>query len=191
MFELEVAIRDWRERLTESLRDGDLDELEGHLREEITQLCTQGLSTEDAFVIGTRRLGGEHELCGEFAKVHPRAAAVRQFQWMIIGFLEISVLLSAFRALSLLAIGAEAGSGGDTNLAFGLLGLVPAAGSVPGDSARVLDLSPNRSRFHARRGYSAANPAHVSHEPKAKVIAIQTHFPGPPTSAPRAKWPTS
>ncbi|MEE8469401.1 MAG: permease prefix domain 1-containing protein, partial [Planctomycetota bacterium] len=84
MFELEPVMQGWREGLTESLRDEDLEELEGHLREEITQLCAKGLSAEEAFVIAVRRVGGERELCAEFSKVHPRAAATRQFEWMII-----------------------------------------------------------------------------------------------------------
>ncbi len=128
MFDLERSIRDWRGNLTESLREEVLTELEGHLREEITQLAAKGLSAEEAFVIAVLRLGGERELCSEFAKVHPRAAVVRQFQWMIIAFLGISVLLSAFRALTLLSVGAVVGSGWDTNQRIGHLGPVLVAG---------------------------------------------------------------
>lgn len=128
MFDLEAEIRDWRARLTENLRDEDLDELQGHLTEEITQLRAKGLSTEESFVIAARRLGGERELCGEFAKVHPGAAATRQFEWMIIGFLGFSLSLAAFRTLSLLAVWVPIRWEWHHTSAVGLLGLVQAAG---------------------------------------------------------------
>jgi hypothetical protein len=46
----------------------NLDELESHLRDSVTVLQSKGLSDDEAFLIGTRRIGNEAVLEPEFAR---------------------------------------------------------------------------------------------------------------------------
>jgi hypothetical protein len=48
----------------------DIDELESHLKDEIDRLKSQGLSEQEAFIVGTHRLGKPDALADEFAKVN-------------------------------------------------------------------------------------------------------------------------
>ena len=68
-FDLNTALRLWRERLSESpqFRTENLDELESHLRDSMAALQGKGLSTEESFLIGTRRVGSAAALAPEFA----------------------------------------------------------------------------------------------------------------------------
>jgi hypothetical protein len=68
-FDLNVALRLWRERLSESpqFRAENLDELESHLRDSMAALQTKGLSAEESFLIGARRVGSAAALEREFA----------------------------------------------------------------------------------------------------------------------------
>ncbi|MEE8440631.1 MAG: permease prefix domain 1-containing protein, partial [Spirochaetia bacterium] len=70
-FELEAEIRKWRDHLrgTGSVGAGDLEELEGHLRDEVDELSGCGLDGEEAFLISVRRLGNVTAVGEEFAKV--------------------------------------------------------------------------------------------------------------------------
>ena len=56
-FDLNRAIRHWRENLTQTpaLRSENLDELEAHLRDSVATLQLRSLSVEEAFSIGVRR----------------------------------------------------------------------------------------------------------------------------------------
>ncbi len=69
-FNLNAALRLWRERLAQSphFRVENLDELESHLRDSVTVLPSKGLSDDEAFLIGTRRVGNEAALEPEFAR---------------------------------------------------------------------------------------------------------------------------
>ena len=51
MFDLEGAIDQWRERLTwrDGLNESDIEEMEGHLRDEIEALVAEGHSEQKAF----------------------------------------------------------------------------------------------------------------------------------------------
>ncbi len=71
MFELESQIRKWRGHLRSSgsLREQDLEELESHLRDNIDDLTSRGVTTEEAFLISVRRMGDTEALGDEFAKV--------------------------------------------------------------------------------------------------------------------------
>jgi len=71
-FDLNTALQQWLESLAESpqFRPDDLAELETHIRDSVNQLQTQGLSSEESFVIATRRVGAAEKLEPEFAKVH-------------------------------------------------------------------------------------------------------------------------
>jgi hypothetical protein len=68
-FDLNMALRLWREQLSQSpqFRAENLDELESHLRDSMASLQTKGLSAEESFLIGARRVGSAAALEREFA----------------------------------------------------------------------------------------------------------------------------
>lgn len=68
-FDLNAALAHWREQLQESphFRAENLDELESHLRDSVTVLQSKGLTADEAFMIGTRRVGTGEALEGQFA----------------------------------------------------------------------------------------------------------------------------
>ena len=72
MDKLEKNIKEWRDHFsrTGSMRKEDLDELEDHLREEISELKGKELSDDEAFIIAVKRLGKIHSLSREFRKVN-------------------------------------------------------------------------------------------------------------------------
>ncbi len=70
--QLEEQIARWRSylRRRQTLQPVDVAELEDHLRESIAGLRAGGLSAEEAFLVGVRRLGGVDALSREFAREH-------------------------------------------------------------------------------------------------------------------------
>src|SRR6266481_580554 len=70
-FDLEGAIRKWRDSLLQSsgMRAEELEELELHLRDSVGALQKRGLSEEEGWIIAQRRLGQRAALKKEFAKV--------------------------------------------------------------------------------------------------------------------------
>ncbi len=73
MHNLDQSITQWKvamQRETACSKD-DLEELEGHLREQIAALMNVGLSEQEAFSIGVSRLGSPSELGHEYAKASP------------------------------------------------------------------------------------------------------------------------
>lgn len=48
----------------------DVDELEGHLRDQVEALTTAGLAPDEAFLVAVRRLGKVDDLSREFAREH-------------------------------------------------------------------------------------------------------------------------
>lgn len=71
MFNLEKSITDWRRQMVAAgLKTGRrLDELESHLREEISALKSAGASEDVAFEQAVARLGGPHSVYTEFNKI--------------------------------------------------------------------------------------------------------------------------
>ena len=71
-FDLNVAIKSWRENLAQSpaFRSENLNELESHLRDSVAALQAKGLTAEEAFLIAARRIGPPKALEGEFGKVN-------------------------------------------------------------------------------------------------------------------------
>lgn len=69
---LERQIAEWRGYLAGAggVNNGDLDELEGHLRDQITELNTAGLTDEEAFLVAVKRMGDVDSLSREFAREH-------------------------------------------------------------------------------------------------------------------------
>lgn len=72
MGSLDGRIAEWRTAVSRgpAVDEGDADELENHLREQVTDLESAGLSSEEAFLIAVRRLGQVDQLTAEFAREH-------------------------------------------------------------------------------------------------------------------------
>lgn len=70
--ELDSRIAKWRAAVLKGRTVGetDADELEGHLREQISELGAAGLSDDEAFLIALQRLGSVDVLTAEFAREH-------------------------------------------------------------------------------------------------------------------------
>ncbi len=68
----DAQLAQWRHYLASdpALAAADLDELESHLRDQIDDLESVGLSGDEAFLIAVRRLGRTDELSREFAREH-------------------------------------------------------------------------------------------------------------------------
>jgi len=88
MFDLEKAISEWRQLMlgagvkTEEI----LNELEGHLRDDIEREIRAGLSSQQAFESAAKRIGGADQLKCEFAKVNrPRSDILRKVKEFIVG----------------------------------------------------------------------------------------------------------
>jgi hypothetical protein len=71
MFDLEKAIRNWRQQMAAGgVNKGEaLDELESHLRDDVQQQIRIGLAPEQAFETAVDRMGGARALKSEFAKI--------------------------------------------------------------------------------------------------------------------------
>ncbi len=87
MFDLNEHIAKWRHRQgqSETLATRDLDELEGHLREEIEQLVASKLSQEEAFLVARHRLGDTTSLTEEFAKINRSVLWRKRLFWAGVG----------------------------------------------------------------------------------------------------------
>lgn len=69
---LEEQIAQWRvyARRRETLHAQDVEELEGHLRDQLAALTANGLSGDEAFLIAVKRMGNLDALSREFARAH-------------------------------------------------------------------------------------------------------------------------
>lgn len=69
---LEEQISEWRSYVSRrrAIDAADVNELEDHLRSQVADLKTSGLSEEEAFLIGVKRLGRLDGLSQEFAREH-------------------------------------------------------------------------------------------------------------------------
>lgn len=72
MTTIENQIAAWRRHVSASpaLNGHDIDELEGHLRDQIVELGEAGLSGEEAFLVAVKRMGDVDALSREFAREH-------------------------------------------------------------------------------------------------------------------------
>ena len=70
--EVETQIGAWRAAILRgrAVIESDADELEGHLREQISDLQDAGLTGDEAFLIAVRRLGQVDQITAEFAREH-------------------------------------------------------------------------------------------------------------------------
>ncbi len=69
---LEQQIAQWREylRRRQAFHGSDIEELEGHLRDQLTALTEGGLTGEEAFLVAVKRMGSLDALSREFARAH-------------------------------------------------------------------------------------------------------------------------
>ena len=69
---VEEQIEQWRSYLIrrDAIAPADVDELEGHLRDQIDGLAASGLSTDEAFLVAVSRMGRIDDLSREFAREH-------------------------------------------------------------------------------------------------------------------------
>lgn len=69
---LEEQINRWRIylRRRQAVHAADVPELEDQLREQISGLIESGLTTDEAFLVAVKRMGGLDDLSGEFAREH-------------------------------------------------------------------------------------------------------------------------
>jgi len=72
MEQLEAEIAEWRAVVEQSpaLDSRDVEELEAHLRDQITDLDAAGLAADEAFLVAVKRMGSLNELSREFAREH-------------------------------------------------------------------------------------------------------------------------
>jgi hypothetical protein len=69
---LEQHIAEWRAYLRgrKALDGPDVEELEGHLRDQLTALTEAGLTGDEAFLVAVKRMGSLDALSSEFARAH-------------------------------------------------------------------------------------------------------------------------
>jgi hypothetical protein len=108
-FDLNQALHHWRENLGRSpaFHGDNLAELESHLAESVAALQARGLSAEEAFWVATQRVGPDHRVAAEFAKINGGAVWLDRVLWMLVGIQlwgVVSNCLAAF-APALLALG--------------------------------------------------------------------------------------
>ena len=69
---LEEQIAQWRAylRRRQALHGPDVEELEGHLRDQLAALTEAGLAADEAFLVAVKRMGSLDALSREFARAH-------------------------------------------------------------------------------------------------------------------------
>jgi hypothetical protein len=69
---LEEQIAQWRAyvRRRQALHGPDVEELEGHLRDQVVALTEAGLTGDEAFLVAVKRMGSLDALSREFARAH-------------------------------------------------------------------------------------------------------------------------
>src|SRR4051812_49531857 len=70
--QLEDQIAEWRAYVhrRQALHTPDVEELEGHLRDQLAALTEAGLTRDEAFLVAVKRMGSLDELSREFARAH-------------------------------------------------------------------------------------------------------------------------
>ena len=69
---LEEQIAQWRAylRRRQAVHGSDVEEIEGHLRDELVALTKAGLTGDEAFLVAVTRMGRLDALSHEFARAH-------------------------------------------------------------------------------------------------------------------------
>jgi hypothetical protein len=102
-FTLERAIAEWRrEMIAVGIKScPTLDELEGHLREEIERQMCRGLTDQEAFAIAAQRIGNAGQLKSEFKKI-TRLSIV--WERIMIGIGSIVIAFGLFLSAVMIAL---------------------------------------------------------------------------------------
>lgn len=95
MFQLEQAVNDWKQALTqgEAVSNNASEKLETHLRDSIDQLKATSLSEEEAFIVALHRIGSPAVLDDEYGKVHQPHVWLGRTILMLCRYLLISLFL--------------------------------------------------------------------------------------------------
>lgn len=114
---IEAQIREWRTYLQRrsTIHNTEVDELEDHLRSEISELGAAGLSQDESLLVAIKRLGGVNELAMEFARERSSrlwkqlviaGGTVRERSWSQYAelFVTICIALAAAAAFKLPAL---------------------------------------------------------------------------------------
>jgi len=98
MFDLNERINEWRGSLvgSQTLERSDINELEGHLREEIEHLTALKLSQEEAFYVALHRLGDTGSLSEEFGKINGSVLWSKRLFWALVGL--FSYIIAVYTA---------------------------------------------------------------------------------------------
>jgi len=101
MPDLNERIHSWRESIShcDQLQKDDIDELEDHLRDSVSELTAVGLSDEEAFLLAIRRLGNTDAIAAEFAKVNRMSIWLGRLQWMWGGYILVKFVQGFIAAL--------------------------------------------------------------------------------------------
>ena len=69
---IEDQIAQWRNylRRRQAVHGPDVEELEGHLRDQLAALTEAGLAADEAFLVAVKRMGNLDALSREFARAH-------------------------------------------------------------------------------------------------------------------------
>lgn len=105
-FDLNLAIRDWRESVERmpGVNPQDMHELEAHLRDSVATLQGRNLSLEESFIVAVHRIGPAADLATEFRKVNGRAVWLERAMWMLAGVQLFVVVRGLARVTSEIAL---------------------------------------------------------------------------------------
>lgn len=103
MFDLEKAIKDWKRTLRKNpgFEDGDIEELENHLRDEMDRLVTEGFERKEAFKKAGKNIGIPAELSSEMYKTRKQRFYLPETSGSGVFYLLPSYLKIAWRNLAL------------------------------------------------------------------------------------------
>jgi hypothetical protein len=100
---MEEQIAQWRQflRRRRAIENADVEELEDHLRNQVTLLRDAGLAGDEAFLVAVKRMGSLDELSREFAREH----SDRLWKQLVIGDDDSHAAGAALRSDAFVALG--------------------------------------------------------------------------------------
>ena len=100
---MEDQIAQWRQflRRRRAIESGDIEELEDHLRSQVTLLSDAGLAGDEAFLVAVKRMGNLDELSREFAREHSE----RLWKQLVIGDGDSATTQAMLRSEAFVALG--------------------------------------------------------------------------------------
>ena len=117
---LEEQIGQWRLylRRRRAIRSPDVEELEGHLRDQVASLRDAGLSDDEAFLVAVKRIGSLDAISREFAREHSE----RLWKQLVVSDAEATRGAAATRTEALVVVGLAIAAAATIKVA-GLFGL--------------------------------------------------------------------